>query len=149
MTTSRVPAVLDALVSTLAAGLPDVTVYDGPYLQRPDGDFVCVGWTPSGDVSANATQDFASLGAGRRTEIIEVACYADSFSGDVEIGPRRAAAYALVGEAEDALRADPTLGGAVTQPGWAHLTSHELYQEQTASGVAVGVTFRITVQVRI
>lgn len=148
MTTSRIPAVIDALVSTLTAGLPGVTVIDGPLVNVPDGDYVTVGWTPDNDTTTG-TQTWAGVGNRARDEHIEVPCYCDSFSGSTAVSARRAAAFALMAAAENAVRADPSLGGLVSAPGVAEIGTYTERQEQTDAGVAVGVVFHITVTTRI
>lgn len=148
MSTSRVPAVIDALVSTLDAALT-ADVFDGPYITAPDADFVCVGWSPGSEDSANATQEWAGLGNKARDETIDVVCYADSYSGDLTTKTRRDAAYTLLTAVENALRTDPTLGGAIPQPGWAQMGEHVLTQQQTANGLEVGITFHVLVRTRI
>lgn len=147
-TTSRIPAVIDALVSTLTAALPNVSVFDGPFIDTPDGDYVTVGWTPDGETTTGS-QVWAGLGAKARDETIDVPCYCDSFSGSTTVSTRRNAAFALLSAAENAVRSDPTLGGAVLNPGWAEIGSYSERQEQTDAGVAVGVVFHVLVKTRI
>lgn len=144
MTTSRVPAVIDALVTTLTAALPNVTVIDGPLVTVPSGDYLTVGWTPDGDTTTGV-QDRAPSGGHARTEHIEVPCYCDSFSGSTAVSARRTAAFTLMAAAETALNADQTLGGVVSAPGYAQLGAYTERQEQTDAGVAVGVVFHVVI----
>lgn len=149
MTTSRIPAVIDALVSTLTAALPGVDVIDGPLITLPDGDYLTVGATPAGDTTTGR-QTWIGVGPSKvRGEQIDVPCYCDSYSGSTTVSTRRNAAFALMAAAENALRADPSLGGVLTVPGIAQIESYADYQEQTESGLAVGVVFHITCNTRI
>ena len=147
-TTSRIPAVIDALVSTLTAALPNVRVIDGPFVSVPDGDYLTVGWTPDGDTTSGG-QTWAGLGNRARDEQIDVPCYCDSYSGSTAVSARRTAAFALMAAAETALRNDPTLGGVIPNPGWAQISAYTERQEQTDAGVAVGVVFHVLVNTRI
>ena len=150
MTTSRIPAVVDALVTILTAALPDVDVYDGRWVTAPAStrSYLTVGWTPE-EEGPSGEQSWAGLGAKARDERIAVPCYADAYSGSTDTAERRNAAFELLTAAEDALRADPTLGGAVLQPGWAEVGNYSVRQEQTDAGLEVGVTFVINVTTRI
>lgn len=148
MTTSRIPAVIDALVSTLTAALTGVQVLDGPYISVPDGDYLTVGWTPQGETTTGG-QTWAGLGNKARDEQIDVPCYCDSYSGSTVVSARRNAAFTLMAAAENALRSDPTLGGAIPNPGWAQIGTYTEYQEQTDKGLAVGVIFHVLVNTRI
>ena len=51
--------------------------------------------------------------------------------------------------AENAVRNDPTLGGAIPNPGWAQIGPYTERQEQTDAGLAVGVVFHVLVTTRI
>lgn len=148
MNTSRIPAVLDALVSTFTAALPTARVIDGPFTTVPDGDYLTVGSTPDGDTTTGQ-QDWASLGNRARNEQIDVPCYCDSYSGSTDVAARRNAAFAMFAAAEDALRTDPTLGGVIPNPGWAQIGTYSERQEQTEAGLAVGVVFHVLIQTRI
>ena len=149
MTTSRIPAVIDALVSTLTAALTTTAkVIDGPLVTTPDGDYLTVGWTPDGQTTTGQ-QEWAGLGNKARNEQIDVPCYCDSYSGSTTVSARRNAAFALMTAAENALRSDATLGGAIPNPGWAQIGAYSEYQEQTDAGLAVGVVFHVLVTTRI
>jgi hypothetical protein len=147
-TTSRIPAVIDALVSTFAAALPNVQVFDGPWITVPDSDYLTVGWTPAFE-TATGQQTWAGLGNKARDEQIDVPCYCDSFSGATTVSDRRNAAFAMFAAAETAIRNDPTLGGVIPNPGWAQIGTYNDRTEQTEAGVEVGVVFHVLVQTRI
>jgi hypothetical protein len=147
VSTSRIPATIDALVSIFAAALPDVQVLDGPPNVNLDLDFVTVGWSPYADTAAEATQQFASIGTQRRDEDFTVICYAGSYSGDTVTSARRTRAFQLVASAETALRADVTLGGVLAF--WAEMGDSTLHQEISDRGLDVGVTFHVHCKTRI
>lgn len=147
-TTSRIPAVRTALVAALKASLPNAVVFNGPFVTVPDGDYVAVGWTPEGD-RAGATQSWAGLGNKARDEQIDVPCYCDSYSGSTNWPARIDAAYTLLAAAENALRADPTLGGAIPNPGWAQISSYTEFDEGNPQGTYVGIVFHVVANTRI
>lgn len=148
MTTSRIPAVIDALVSTLKAAMPNALVFDGPFTTTPDRDYLVVGWTPEGE-NPSGSQTWAGVGNRARYEQIDIPCYCNSYSGSVTVSTRRNAAFALLSSAETALRADPMLGSAVPEPGHAQIGTYTAYQEQTEQGLAVGVIFHVLVTTQI
>jgi hypothetical protein len=147
VTTSRIPATIDALVSIFTVALPDVQVLDGPPNVDLASDFVVVGWSPYADTAADAQQQFASLGTQRREEDFTIVCYADSYSGDTGASVRRARVFQIVGVAETALRADATLGGVISL--WAEMGDCTLHQDIDERGLAIGVTFHIHCKTRI
>ena len=147
MSTSRIPAVVTALFSAFDAAT-DATVFDGRWVTTPDGDYLTVGWTPD-DEGSSGSQEWVGLGNRARTERIDIPCYIDSYSGDVDTASRRNAAFTILAACENALRADPTLGGAVPQPGWAEFGEYRERIEQTETGLAVGVVFHVLIETRI
>lgn len=150
MTTSRIPAVCDALVSTLRTALGSTaTVYDGQWVTAPDStqSYVTVGWTPEGE-GPSGEQDWAGLGNRARDETGDIPCYADAYGGDTnDVAARRNAAFALFAACETALRDDPTLGGVVTFE--TQIGAYECRQEQTENGLEVGITFHVLFKTRI
>ena len=150
MTTSRIPAVIDALVSTLTAALTGVKVYDGQWVTAPNttASFITVGWTPDGE-GPTGQQTWAGIGNRARNEQIDIPCYADAYSGSTDTKTRRDAALTLMASAENAVRTDPTLGGVLISPGLAEIGTYSLREEQTESGLEVGVVFHITARARI
>ncbi|MEU9789109.1 hypothetical protein AB0E27_00545 [Streptomyces sparsogenes] len=154
MPTSRVPAAVDALLEILRAApaLADVRIVDGPpatNLTEPKQLFI--GWQPDADAAVALEQDFASAGARTRDESFEIACYAETRSGDKDMALQRGAVFALVAAVETALRATdaaptaPTLNGTVL---WAQLATGNLRQVQS-EGTVVGLAFTITCRARI
>jgi hypothetical protein len=154
VTTSRVPAAVDALLTILRAapGLADVLIIDGPATTNLTSlRHVFVGWSPSGDAAVGLQQAFNAAGARTRDEAFEITCYAEARAGDTDMKARRDEVFALVGEVETALRATnetptaPTLLGTVL---WAHLTAGDLTQVQSDGSLA-GLAFTVTCQARI
>ena len=150
MTTSRVGAVIDALVTTFSAGTSS-DVLDGPSVRSSAaGTFALVGGTLE-ESSVPIQQDWAGLGRNSRTEDGQIPCAVVSQSGDSDdqaIKRHRDAALALVAELEAAVAADPTLGGAV-QAGWLHITSSDLVQSQNQNGSAVVITITVSYRARL
>ncbi|MCX5201046.1 hypothetical protein OG897_06165 [Streptomyces sp. NBC_00237] len=155
MATSAVPGAITALLGILRAApaLAEVEVLDGPPVgDMADADLVVVGWAPGADTAAELVQDFAYAGARRRDEELSISCWVESWSGDLEIGPRRERAFALLAVVEDAIRASggapeaPTLGGTVL---WSHLTRAALQQFTTDQGVRAGIAFTVSCRARI
>jgi hypothetical protein len=113
---------------------------------------IYVGWSPGSEQAVDITQDFAYAGARRRDEDFNVACYAETRTGDKDMALRRAKAFELLAAVEDALRATneaptaPTLSGTVQ---WAHLTAGSLVQEQSDGGALAGLSFTVTCRARI
>lgn len=152
MSTSRIGAVIDALVSTwTTAGL---TVNDGPPLQAANTgtDVVYVGWDGGEDNNdaATGTQQWAGLGNRARDEALSVTCYAEATRGETVMKPTRDAALALVATCETSLRTDPQLGGALTPPGLAWFAEvQRLAQPQTGKGSRCGVVFTVNATARL
>ncbi len=149
MATSRLGAVLDALVTTLDAGTA-VEVYDGlPVTSSAPADFVIVGGTDDpDDNAADLTQEWAGLGKESRNETGSVTCAVISQSGDTVVKTHRDRVLVILGELETAIRADPTLGGVVAA-GWLHVTAGALNQQQNANGSRARVTFTVAYRARV
>ncbi|WP_326786460.1 hypothetical protein [Streptomyces sp. NBC_00151] len=154
MQTSRVPAALDALLAILRArpALAEVAIVDGPTaVNLTQRRRIHIGWSPGGDQAVELEQSFNAAGARTRDEAFVISCFAESRGGDKDMSFRRADAFDLVGEVEQALRATdaapeaPTLNGAVL---WAHLTTGNV-QQSASEGASVGVEFAVSCRARI
>lgn len=154
VTTSRVPAAVDALLAILRAApaLADIRVVDGPEsVNVTDRHRIHVGWQPGADSAVSLEQSFNSAGARTRDEMFAIACYAESRAGDKDMAARRIKVFEIVAAVETALRATdaaptaPNLNGTVL---WAHLTAGDLLQVQSEGAVA-GLNFTVTCQARI
>jgi len=148
---STIPAALSALVERLRVspalaalqlpGQPSVLVQDGPWLDRPtQPDVICIGWTTDegNAVDVTVTRDMES-----GQESYRVVCLASSFSGDVDLGARRARTDALLEAVRTELMADQTLGGVIAI---AEITDHSWDQYQTSQGCEVAVQFTVSVE---
>ncbi|MFB7364163.1 hypothetical protein [Streptomyces hydrogenans] len=154
MATSRVPAAVAALLDILhaAPSLAEVHIEDGPTaVNLTTRDRIYVGWQPGGETAVSLQQDFNGAGARTRDEAFDIACYAESRSGDKDMATRRERAFEILAAVEDALRATdaaptaPTLNGTVL---WAHLTVGDLYQDKS-DGAKAGVNFQVACRARI
>lgn len=160
VTTSRIPAVIDYLVSactaaaTIGAATPPVSVIDGPMVTADPGplalwigvDDIDPGATPA---AASGSQDWAGLGRMARNEQLTIHCVAQAWSGNDDVRSLRVAAAGIVSAVEDLVRADVSLGGTVSTPGNAGVTAAEWRQGPSTRGMAVRVVFEITAQARI
>lgn len=161
MTTSRVPQVIDYLVvtfqaaTTLGQAVPPVAVYDGPMVTADPGplalwvgcDNIDPGGPPPG--AASSSQAWAALGHQARNEDLAIHCTAQVWSGNDDVRSLRVAAAAIVAAVEDLVRNDASLGGTVSTPGNAAVSSGDWRQGPTARGMAVRVVFGITAKARI
>ncbi|MFE7804017.1 hypothetical protein ACFU51_04985 [Streptomyces sp. NPDC057430] len=154
MPTSRVPAAVDALLAILRAApaLAGVVILDGPPVQNLTGpERLYVGWSPDGGPAVALVQDFNAAGARTRDEQFLINCYAEVWSGDIDMQVQRSRVFELVAAVETALRATdadpeaPTLSGTVL---WAHLTAGDLGQEQS-EGARAGLVFTVSCMARI
>lgn len=155
MTTSAVPAAVDALLAILRAApaLAEVRIIDGPpSVNLTERHRIYVGWSPGAEQSVDIQQSFASAGARRRDEDASIACYAETRAGDTDMSLRRTKVFELLAAVEVALRATdaapeaPTLNGTVQ---WAHLSAGSLVQEQNSDGALAGLAFTVTCRARI
>ena len=147
MPTTRAAAVLDTLVSTLAA-VPALTgrVWDGPPVTGdPLPEVVTVGYAfdDDDDTAVDIRQEYHDLGpAAKRDETLDVLCAAYAANGDGDMAAARARAVTLLGAVETALRANPGLGLADALR--TELTVGTMRQAQTAQGTACIVQFTVT-----
>lgn len=154
MATSRVPAAVDALLAILraSAALTGVRIVDGPEaVNLTERHRVYVGWQPGADAAVALQQHFNAAGARTRDESFDIACYAESRSGDKDMAARRTRVFEIVAAVETALRATdaaptaPTLNGTVL---WSHMATGDLTQERT-EGTLAGLAFTVSCRARI
>ncbi|MGW2203417.1 hypothetical protein [Streptomyces sp. NPDC001774] len=154
MATSRVPAAVDALLEILRAApaLATVRVIDGPEpVNLTERQRIYIGWQPSAESAVSLVQDFNAAGARTRDEDFVIVGYVEARGGDKNMAIRRNQAFAILAAVEDALRATdlapetPTLNGTVL---WAHLTTGDLFQQQTEGAIA-GINFAVSCRARI
>jgi hypothetical protein len=145
--TSRIPAVIDALVTTWT-GLGH-TVYDGPNVPTTwPTELIIVGGTENpDDVAVEAAIVWDGLGAKTRRESGMVLMVVIVQSGATTIKTDRDRAFAIFGEFESAVVADPTLGGSVLD-GWLLPLEVHYTQRQNDRGSYVRVQVTVNYQSR-
>jgi hypothetical protein len=153
--TSRIFAVMDALVSNLPGWIADATVavIDGP--QIVDGSqarYVVVGSDdadPRNETRAGTiASEWAGLGARARDENVEVDCAVVVFAGDEGgFSTVRDAAGTILAAIETGLRTNaiPGLSGVL----WQELTVGDVYQANTNHGPRVRIPFTVHARSRI
>lgn len=152
MSTSAIPAVIDALFTAATTALSNIKVYDGYGVSEDPGDFLMVGVEdPDYDAaanSANSRQSWATIGAGSRDEEGEITCAALSWNGNADQKAARTGAFAIVAAVENLCRANPALG--VSTVLWTGVgTDTELLQQQGEGGASAIVIFKIAFRARI
>lgn len=140
---SRVPAVLDALVSLWRAtpGLSDV-VRDGPLpVDSADLEVLSVGHEDD-DTGASTDGVISPEGFGTEPnrEQFSVTCLISVVNGASDTRAARLRAFELLGAAIDAVTDDKTLGGAVMQ---ATAQQVSLRQLQTTGGAEARLLFTV------
>jgi hypothetical protein len=108
MATSTIPALKAALLSLLAArtNLSGVQVVWGAPLPNPGREFIALAGT-------EGEQQTAAIGRLRREEEYRLTIYASTLREGQNQQACTERAFALVAEIEDAVRADPSIGGVV------------------------------------
>lgn len=142
-TTTRVPAVVDALVERATASRPgDADVVDGPVAAQGLSERVLViGW-PGDDGDAVSNDITRAEGLGHRYfETFEVHCVASVVSGNTDMKATRDEALAIVNGVEALLKEDRGLGGACDQAGLG--PSMRWAQAQTPDGSVCEVLFSV------
>lgn len=153
MTTSIAFDLIDALVTTLTAALSNIQVYDGTGASDDPGDYLMVGVSDpdaSPPQAFEARQAWAGIGARARDEEGTVNCAALSWNGDASAKKARDGVKAITQAVEDALRADPNLGGAVPGLLWVEYgTDGRADLIEATDGTALLWRFDIRYQARI
>lgn len=152
MTATKIDAAIDKLVALFDAATA-TAVYDGPATAFPTAEWIVVG--SDGPVAeeedaARGAQTWKGLGALIRDEEILVTCACGSSTGNAETNakPRRDAAKAILAACEEALRADPGLGGFTTG-GAAAITEATLRYITNTAGLGAVFVFTVTIPVRL
>lgn len=139
MATSVVPALLDALVTTLTAALPTVTVLDGEGITGDPGDWLMVGVDdPDKETAPNAattTEEQGAFGSTRpRMENGSIFLTAFSWNGDSNQKAARDAVYATAAAVANAIRTD-TLGvSGLLSIGYGEATTYRQGQADPGAG---------------
>lgn len=149
---SQVPDAIDRLITLFEGALPNAAVIDGIAVEWPAGDWAVVGGdgaVSEDEDAARSVQQWTGLGARIRDESIDVVCAVGSSTGNSESGMRgrRQAVYTMLTAVEDALRADPGLGG-LTTGGAAAVVDQALRYVANTQGQAAVIVFTVNVPVR-
>lgn len=153
MASSRVPALIDALVPALqaSADLGTVKVVDGPLVSDSAAqEWVFVGYDGDEDgdfATATAQQEWAGLGAKKKNEEITLTCAILVQRGSTDVRSCRVRTYEVFAAVEAVLRADPSLG--FPTPTVCAVSEHSFHQEQTADGIQGRLPFTVTCTTRI
>lgn len=146
---TTVPAVLTALVQLGQTVLPGATVYDGaPNVDNEPDRFLCIGFSRD---EQESSVDGTTVDEGNHTssESYAVHCILSVATGDAHttaVAEARAACAALWSTFAAALRADPTIGGALTAGGTATVgTFSWIYGPSSQGGTYAEVEFDVNV----
>lgn len=122
-------------------GIEDALIFDGPALELPDqGRALALG--VAGDEAATAFGNDTPSWGGRREVSYDLSCVAESWSGEVDMAPRRAQALALFEVVRAAIAADESLGGACTR---AYVASWSYIAAQPPEGASAQIPFTVRV----
>lgn len=148
---TTVPAVLLALIALAGETFAgqDVTVYDGAPIDDPAPfDFLAIGFSRD-EEDASVDGDSTDEGNHTSSETYAVHCILSCATGDTHttaVAERRARCAELWALFAAALRADPTLDGALVGGGTAALSSFSwIYGPSVQGGVYAEVEFDIAV----
>jgi hypothetical protein len=147
VSSSRIPAVVDALVSLLDAALA-IEVRDGEVLQNVEQYGLTVGADLDGS-DFQWEQDWAGLGHSQRDEVFEVPCVLWGRSGDNTVSAVRTAVFGYFATVESTLRTDEDLGFDGSYNIRADVRPGRYSQPQTPDGVVCRIQFNVRVQARI
>jgi hypothetical protein len=144
---TKVDAVCLALVALWDANpdLSSVTIADGPQANsEASNEWLFVGADgdapDEGTEAVSAEQDWMAF-AKTKQETADVTCAVVVRDGGSNVSALRPIAFGILSDAEDALRADPTLGGLVMQ---SHISSHQYIPVITQGGCKARVVFTVT-----
>ncbi|MEA5453300.1 hypothetical protein SPF06_01060 [Sinomonas sp. JGH33] len=156
---SRIPATIDALISTWRAAA--LTVWDGPVPEDNYRAAIFVGYDAAGVeesafASANVRRvDWGPIGNRARDEEFSIICAAVALGDGTSYKSARDAAFALVNSADAAVRpkpSDPSLGllSGVAPYLVAAIRVEDFFQEPTENaGPQARVVFAVDVKTRI
>lgn len=144
---SSVPAVLQALVSTLsgAPALEGVPVFDGPALDGTSQDaVVTIGYTGDPDDPSTVTgqDEYDGMSTARSREQYTVRCAVSVRDGTGDPAAPRTRAFDLLSAIGGVLAANPSLGGACMQAG---IGAWNLIDDQATTGAVATIAFGIDV----
>ena len=166
ITTSAVVPALNYLAATAttvyaayaAANNEVIQVIDGPPTAASEAtitSLVWIGYDPTNpdEPAALGTQDVTNLNTTTRNETLTIVNTIEYWTGDsADVQGARDGAAALLAVFELMLRGvggnpgDTTMNGAVT---WSQITSTELTQDSSSSGLIARIVFRVTAKARL
>lgn len=157
---TRIFAAYNAYLAVIKTALPDMdaagAVFDGPQPKYATNiDFVVVGCAdPLADGMVLAVdsgqQEWITLGPQRpRDETFVIYSTLITWTGDNDLPGCRARADAGLSAIEAGVRADLTLGGALTNPGWCGIAVTQMGHTQYTSGTALHAQFALACRARI
>lgn len=149
---SKIPAAVDGLLTMVRAlsgtTLAGVDIYDGPKLDDSQtGKRLFIGFDIEG-IAASGEQEWASMPASSRSRVerATIRCVAESSTGQTDTKGRRDEAFAIVTAVENAIKGDPSLGGAVNYANFG--ADIEVRQPQTGQGSVCTVFFGVAYYAR-
>lgn len=153
MTTAAYPTVYAALVATATTALPTVRVVDGYDVSEDPGDVLMIGVPSLTDTTAIAAGSFnqviATMGTPRsREETGTINGVVLAWNGDADSSAARLAAFAILGDLEDALRADPSLGVTAFARTVAQLETGAVAEDKL-DGATCAISFTVIYAARI
>lgn len=143
---STLPAAIDGLMAVFSAApaLSGVVVSDGASVAAAStAKLLAVGFSVGGDdLSATLSIGPEDFSGAREREDYDILCAASVVTGDADQSLSRTAVFAIYAAAYEAVRSDPTLGGAVmrARPG-----DFTLHQSASSRGRAATVQFTVSV----
>jgi len=92
-------------------------------------------------MSAESSFEYAGLETDRET--FDLVCLVRSWTGDPELGPRRARAFAIFRSIADLIKADPRLGGTCAR---ARIAGISYTPARLPEGAIASLTFRVRIE---
>lgn len=143
---TRLFDVQTALYNLFSNAAVAANVHDGPHpTSDPSGEAVFVGSSGEDDYALTADQTQSLLsGVSMRDESGTIVCSAWVWHGDADLATLRSRAEAIVTNCENAVNADPSLGGLLSEGYLAQVTSFRSRQQQTSAGAIVRAVFDVS-----
>jgi hypothetical protein len=156
MVASRVPAVIDALVTILTAADLGAPIWDGPITTGDPSDAVYIGYDadPQGgeEQGAEVQQGWAGIGTESRDEEGQIMCAVVVLTGNQITGWKgpRDRAYALLDGVNGAIRGTPAKASlGLSPPMTAELWPGAYFQEANPDGFQARLLFQIHYTTRV
>ena len=145
MSTSTIPAAIDGILATLkaATSLRGVDILDGEPTTNTSKDFIAIGYAEDGGEVVAGDQSLPAMGQLLLDESYEISCKVSAWTGSTTMKIVRDRAFTLFAAVDVALRAAPTLAGAVT---FQSISRDSYSQYQTDQGAIADIDFSISVR---